>query len=107
MTKQEQIAQIAKVTEEICVDLYCVRTKCSECEFFSQDFASCREMVRAKALYNEGYRRQDEVAREIIQVIDDFIEEPVSEYHKGYVDALMDWKKAIEKKYEVKKDDNV
>lgn len=55
-------------------------------------------------LYEAGYRRQEDIAKEIIQVMDDSIEEPVSEYHKGYMDAIADWKRAIKKKYGVEED---
>ena len=61
----------------------------------------------SKELFSIGYRRQEDVARKIIQVMDDMIEEPVSEWHRGYMDAIMDWKRAIKRKYGVVEDEQM
>lgn len=63
------------------------------------------ESIAKFVIEEQGYRRQEDIAKEIIQVMDDSIEEPVSEYHKGYMDAIADWKRAIKKKYGVTEDE--
>lgn len=70
----KQIEEMAIIlTEGSCSD-------CSKCDF--RDKFNCHPIHEADILYNAGYRRQDEVAKEIFAEIEEVINE------LGYFDEL-------------------
>lgn len=92
MENQKQIKEIAKIICR-CEDGIC-RYDGKPCDL------ACTISEDARVLYEAGYRRSGEFAREIIEIIEAVREEfSPTEYHRGYNDALDDFKRAIEKKF--------
>jgi hypothetical protein len=58
--------QIAEMAKSIC-DIQCNGMKCNECD------TCCEYRMQAIALYNAGYRKSTDVAREIFEEIDTLI----------------------------------
>lgn len=74
MTKDKQIAEMAKVMNECC-NRYDengnhIGNKCYECEEWSDDNHCCcsYNTKEATALYNAGYRKADEIFEEIARI---------------------------------------
>lgn len=54
-----------------------------ECDCIQGDKFNCHLLHSASVLYNAGYRKASEVAREIIKEIDDALHDMATEYHKA------------------------
>ena len=55
--------QIEEMTKEIC-DIECKGMKCDYCDHYG-----CEYRMTAEALYNVGYRKASDVAREIVDIL--------------------------------------
>ena len=76
MTIEKQIEEMVKIMNECC-NVYDeqgrhIRNKCYECEEWSDDNHCCcsYNTKEAAALYNAGYRKASEIAREIFEEIE-------------------------------------
>lgn len=76
----KQIEAMLKIMNETC-NVYDevgnhIRNKCGECEFWSKENHCCcsYNTKEAEALYNAGYRKSSEIAREIFEEIEKLME---------------------------------
>ena len=63
---QNEIDQMAKII----LDANCARKPCRECKYDPDEVGMCMRMLEAEALYNSGYRKASDVAREIFEAVD-------------------------------------
>ena len=115
MTNEDkQIKEMVRIMNETC-NVYDeqgnhIRNKCYECEEWSEDNHCCcsYNTKEATALYNAGYRKASNVAREILEEVDNALHDMAIEYanagHNTYfaVCEMVHHKviRPIEKKYE-------
>ena len=59
--------QIEEMAKEICSEYDCV-IPCQSCAYYG--YENCRDVKSAEKLYTAGYRKSEEVAREIFEEID-------------------------------------
>jgi biotin synthase-like enzyme len=95
----EKIEEMAKIISSDICDKDC-SNRCA--------FCGANAKKEATALYNAGYRKESDAAREILAEIDDLtlcIIDGSNEFEKGYFQAIADMKTAIKdllkEKYEV------
>ena len=89
MNREKQVEEMTKIIYPYC-KAPCPNGGC----------IGCFDYRLSEAIYNAGYYKASEVAREIVKLIEAVREEfSPTEYHRGYNDALDDFKKAIEKRY--------
>ena len=86
---QNEIEQMAKA---VC---HLDRT-CDEC----MTSFECKAMMYAKRFYNAGYRKSEEVAREIFEEIEEFNHPPLPECEPVYIIRVSELAE-LKKKYEV------
>ena len=73
MTKQEQIAEMAKVIDKA-IQIECLLNNnghCIDCKFLDKntDESQCQSLLVSTVLYNAGYRKVDEVRKETAKEI--------------------------------------
>lgn len=104
MRKYEQIREMARIMNETC-NVYDeqgnhIRNKCGECEEWSRDNHCCcsYNSKEAEALYNAGYRKQNEGEWLLIKVptgVELYGIREVQAYPKcslcGYMGGVSDW----------------
>ncbi len=76
MSRDKQIEEMAK---GIC-DIQCNGLKCNECD------TCCEYRMQAIALYNAGYRKKSDVAREIFVDVMEAVEKAIAEANKTITD---------------------
>ena len=65
----KQIEQMAKVIGD--ADQRCYEMDCDDCPLHDTELGLCKEKFNATELYNAGYRKASEVAREIFEEIEE------------------------------------
>ena len=88
MTNRDK--QIEEMTKDLC-DIDCKGMKCDNCDHYG-----CEYRMQAEALYNAGYRKADEVAREIIADFKDILLDYHLQEDKKYVRSSSNSKKQFE-----------
>lgn len=64
MNRDKQIEEMAK---NICSEYDCI-IPCQSCAYY--EYANCRDVKSAEKLYNAGYRKSTDLAREIFEEIE-------------------------------------
>ena len=69
MSKEKQIEEMARILATKPQHL-CWGTICDQCEFNKMGPDICADCITANRLYNAGYRKADEIALEVLGVIE-------------------------------------
>lgn len=95
MSRDKQIEEMVKIMNNTC-NVYDeqgnhIRNKCYECECWSDDNHCCcsYNSKEAEALYNAGYRKADEVVREIADEIKAFQDQLSSRTAQYEINSLI------------------
>jgi hypothetical protein len=94
----EKIEEMAKLIKPIVVSSYLVDRENDEVKQKAIEEVKKQQTRNATAIYNAGYRKESDTAREILTGIDDltlFIIGRSNEFEKGYFQAIADMKTAI------------
>ena len=76
LNKDKQIEKMAKVIGD--ADQRCYEMDCDDCPLHDTELGLCKEKFNATELYNAGYRKASDVAREIFEEIEEGIKSAIA-----------------------------
>jgi hypothetical protein len=65
MSKEKQIEEMGKIITKAYYNKHCWKIACQNCKYYELDADVCQNCLAAEAIYNAGYRKQNENVTDI------------------------------------------